>query len=188
MLLVHSGNRIDLPDRQVARFPSSQIPVVRARVVKVLESLQPGAVVSSAAAGADLIVLEEAINLGIDAHVVMPLAREEFVPRSVADAGPEWVTRFDSVLRHVATHAGSSLMQYNDRPSDEWYLTAHVQLLERAEEVAAGRVIVALTIRPPEGEVPPSVTDDFVIRAQRMRLLVLSIDPRPSSPATATVS
>jgi hypothetical protein len=161
---------------------------VRVRVARLLATLRPSDVVSAAAAGADLIVLEEAIQRGINAHVVLTIGRDEFVKQSVMDAGPEWVTRFETVVHHVSTVDGCSMMENDDAPSHEWYLAAHVQLFGRAEALAAGGTIAALTIRPPEGEVPPSVTDDFAARAERMGLLVLSVDPRPASTATVTVS
>lgn len=186
MLLVHSGNRIDLPDRRVVRFPSSQVPVVRARVARLLATLQPSDVVSAAAAGADLIVLEEAISHGINAHVVLTIARDQFVKQSVNDAGPDWVARFEAVVDHVSTVEGCSMTESDDAPGEQWYLAAHDQLLARAEVLAAGRAIAALTVRPPEGEVPPSVTDNFAARAERMGLLVLSVDPRPASTSGVT--
>jgi hypothetical protein len=154
----------------------------------MLDALQPSDVVSAAAAGADLIVLEEAIGRGIHTHVVLPIELDEFVKQSVADAGPEWVTRFHVVLQHVSTHDECSVVQGDDVPSADWYLAAHDQLLGRAEEVAAGQAIVAFTIRPPEGESPPSATDDFASRAHRMGLVELCIDPRPGSSPTVTVN
>ena len=92
MLLVHAGNRLDLANRRGARFPSSQVPTVRTRVRQVLDTLRPSGVVSAAASGADLIVLEEAIIRSIAIHVVLPISREEFVNKSVADTGPDWST------------------------------------------------------------------------------------------------
>jgi len=172
----------------VARFPESQLPVVESRVGKVLDSLAPRAVVSAAAAGADLVVLGQAIRRGIDVHVVLAITADEFLKRSVVDAGPEWVTRFDDVLRHISTQAGCTLVEGDGAPEAEWYLAAHDQLLSRAEVVADGDVIVALTVHPPEGEVPRSVTDEFAARAERTGLLVLSIDPRPGAPETVTVN
>lgn len=164
------------------------MPVVRERVGRVLDALCPSSVVSAAAAGADLIVLQEAIQRGIDVHVILPIAVQEFVDRSVSDAGPEWVSRFEAVLHHVSTHDRCSVMQGNGAGSGAWYLAAHDQLLGRAETVAAGQAIVALTIRPPEGEDPPSATDDFAARAERLGLLVLCIDPRPGSATAVTIN
>jgi predicted amidohydrolase len=157
-------------------------------VAKVLDSLRPRAVVSAAAAGADLLVLPEAIHRGIDVHVVLAIDAEQFLQQSVVDSGPEWVRRFADVQRHVSTQAGCSLLEGNGAPDDEWYLAAHDQLLDRAAAVAHGEVIVALTVRPPTGEMPASVTDEFASRAEHRGMLVLTIDPRPGSPETPTVS
>jgi hypothetical protein len=187
VLLVHTGNRIDLADRPTARFASSEVPMVTDRVAHLLATLQPTAVVSAAAAGADIIVLEEAIRLGISAHVVLPIGRHDFVEQSVADAGSEWVRRFDAVMEHVAAADGCSAVQGDAEPDTAWYVDGHDQLLRRAEQLAAGAAIVALTIRPPEGETPPSVSDAFAARAERSGLLTLCIDPRARSAATVVV-
>ena len=161
--------------------------MVADRVAHLLTTLRPIAVVSAAAAGADLIVLEEAIRTGIDAHVVLPICRREFVEQSVADAGPDWVQRFDSVMDHIAADPRCSVVQGDAEPDTAWYVDGHDQLLRRAEELAGGAVIVALTIRPPEGETPPSVSDAFAARAERSGLLTLCIDPRARSASTIVV-
>ena len=155
---------------------------------RMLDALRPFGVVSAAAAGADLIVLEEAIARGIGTHVVLPIPVCDFVKQSVMDAGTEWVRRFEAVLDHVANDTNCSLLQGDESPDDDWFLSAHDQLLDRANDVADGDTVVALTIRPPEGENPPSATDDFAMRAERVGLLVLCIDPRPDSASTVVVT
>jgi hypothetical protein len=187
VLLVHAGNRIDLANRPIARFTPTQVPKVRATVGRVLDALRPFAVVSAAAAGADLIVLQEVIERGIGAHVVLPIPVRDFVKQSVMDAGPEWVRSFEAVLDHVANDTRCSLVQGDESPDDDWFLAGHDQLLDRAMDVADGDIVVALTVRPPEGENPPSATDDFAMRAERIGLLVLCIDPRPDSAPTVIV-
>ncbi len=154
----------------------------------MLDTLRPSGVVSAAASGADLIVLEEAIIRSIAIHVVLPISREEFVNKSVADAGPDWVSSFNAVLQHASAGRGSSsILQGDAVSSGQWYLAAHDELLGRAVVLADGQPIVALTIRPPEGEIPPSGTDEFASRAARLGLLVLNIDPRAGSPASVTI-
>src|SRR3954463_10142053 len=78
MLLVHAGNRVDAPDRADPRFPLEHLHDVHLRIGRLLAALSPRGVVSSAAAGADLIVLEEAASRGIPIHVVLPLVAPEF--------------------------------------------------------------------------------------------------------------
>ena len=143
---------------------------------------------SAAAAGADLIVLEEAIHRALGTHAMVPIELDEFINQSVIDAGPEWVGRLNVVLHHIATHDGCSVVQGDGPGGDAWFRAANDELLGRARLVANGTDIVALTIRPPEGESPPSVTDDFAARAEQRGWLVLSIDPRPGSSAAVTVS
>ena len=155
---------------------------------RLLDSLHPSDVVSAAAAGADLILLEEAIHRGLGTHVIVPIALDEFINQSVIDAGPEWVGRLNVVLHHISTHEGCSVVQGDGPGGDAGFRAANDELLGRARQVADGTDIVALTIRPPEGEAPPSVTDDFAARAERLGWLVLCIDPRPGSSAAVTVS
>ena len=161
--------------------------MVRARVARLLEVLRPSDVVSAPAAGADLVVLEEAIRLGQRIHLVLSIDFDEFRRQSVLDAGPHWVERFEAVVHHAASVAGCSLTQSDDAPRHDWYLAAHDQLLGRAEAVAGDDTVVALTVRPPEGEDPPSATDDFAGRAEQRGLLVLTIDPRRGSSSTVVV-
>jgi hypothetical protein len=187
VLVVHAGNRIDLPDRPTARFAEREVPMVAARVGHLLTTLRPFAVVSAAAAGADLVVLEEAIRRGVGAHVVLPIERNEFVRQSVADTGSEWVQRFDAVLAHVSVDNRCSVVEGDADPSTPWYEGGHDQLLRRAEKLARGDVVVALTVRPPEGETPPSVSDAFAALAERLGILTLCIDPRARSASTVVV-
>jgi len=184
---VHAGNRIDIAGRRSVRFTETEVPTVAARVAHLLAALHPTAVVSAAAAGADLIVLGEAIKAGVAVHVVLPIGRDAFVEQSVADAGREWVERFDTVVAHANSDPRCTVVEGDARPDTSWYLEGHDQLLRRAEVVACGDVVIALTIRPPEGETPPSVSDAFVARAERSGLLTLCIDPRPRSGPTIVV-
>jgi hypothetical protein len=117
----------------------------------------------------------------------MPIALEEFVNLSVMDTGPEWVGRFHAVMHHIATHDECTIVQGDDSTDGEWYLAANDLLLDRARTVAGRETIVALTVRPPEGEDPPSVTDHFAARAERLGMLVLCVDPRPGSSSAVSV-
>jgi class 3 adenylate cyclase len=52
----------------------------------------------SLASGGDILWAEALVASGADLHVVLPFARQEFVRTSVADAGPDWVERFERCL------------------------------------------------------------------------------------------
>ena len=105
---------------------------------------------------------------------------------SVADQGPEWLDTYRAVIDHAATDWRSTVFQIAKGERDEWYLEANDDVLARAAAIAGDELLVALTVRPPAGENPPSTTDDFADRAGRAGLIVVSVDPRPG--ATAPIS
>lgn len=180
MLLAHAGNRIDAEDRPEPRFPTAQVGMVTAVIARVLGDLRPSSVVSAAANGADLIVLAEAQRLGIATHVVLPLPAEVFLETSVAGPDPKWVELYCQVLDTAGTTVGSTVESLDLAAESEWYLVANGLILERARTVARhDEAIIALTVRPMEGETPPSAVDEFARLASEAGLTVLTLDPRP---------
>ena len=189
MLLAHAGNRIDSDGRTAPRFPEAQVAVVTAVVGRLLDDLRPSAVVSSAANGADLVVLTEAQRLGISTHVVLPLPVRDFRIQSVETTNARWVESYERVLDVASTTKGSSVEMMDLGEDAAWYLAGNGLILDIARHHAAdGEAVVALTVRPPEGEDPPSATDDFARRASAAGLTVLTLDPRPPSDGTVLVS
>jgi hypothetical protein len=159
VILVHAGNRVDLPGRDTPRFPASLVPIVRRRLARVLDDLRPAAVVSAAAAGADLIVLEEAIAAGIPIHLALPLSVEQFRLRAVEDLGEAWEQSFDRVLAAATEHGTVHIENRGD--DEDWFTEGNETILERAEAVADGDSVYALVVRPHRGEAAPSTTDRF---------------------------
>lgn len=181
MFIVHAGNRIDAPGRANGRFPPSQVDEVAQRVGRLFDVMQPAGVVSAPAAGADLVVLDEARRRGIPLHVVLPIDAEQFMRVSVADHPEEWMVRYRAVIDHARSDPRSSIHQIDKGEREGWFLDANQDLLARAGELAGDELIVALTVRPPAGEIPHSATDDFADRAGRAGFIVLTVDPRPAS-------
>ena len=170
----------------MARFPMSQVPLVTARLALLLDTLAPVAVVSAAAAGADLLVLAEAQRLGLAVHILLPIPEEEFVAASVADGGPEWVTMFADVIGAARADPSSSIEALDMRGVPRWYVAANGVLLDLARRIARrdggdDEHVLALTVRPVGTEDPPSATDDLAARARRAGLSVLTLDPRPGA-------
>lgn len=189
MLIAHAGNRIDADDRPEPRFPASQIALVTTVLARALGDLQPSSVVSAAANGADLIILAEAQRRGIATHVVLPLPAEEFLAASVAGSDPAWVELYRQVLDTADTSPDSTVTTLDMDEDPQWYLVANGLILERARDVAGhDEAIVAITVRPTEGETPPSATDDFARLATEAGLTVLTLDPRPGRTGALRIS
>jgi hypothetical protein len=180
VLLAHAGNRIDADDRAEPRFPAAQVGVVTSVIGRALADLRPSAVVSAAANGADLIILAEAQRLGIATHVVLPMPVEAFLEKSVTASHPAWVEQYRGVLDTANASPDSTVDTLDLTADPAWYLIANGLILERARAVASNdEAIVAMTVRPTEGETPPSATDEFARLATEAGLLVLTLDPRP---------
>jgi prophage DNA circulation protein len=189
VLLAHAGNRIDAEDRTEPRFPSARVGRVTTVIARALGDLRPSSVVSAAANGADLIVLAEAQRLAIATHVVLPLPAEAFLEASVAGSDPSWVELFCQVLDTAGTSPGSTIETLDLAAESTWYLVANGLILERARAVARpDEAIVAMTVRPTEGETPPSATDDFARLAEDAGLTVLTLDPRPGRTGALRIS
>jgi class 3 adenylate cyclase/tetratricopeptide (TPR) repeat protein len=93
-----AGHMIDAADRASPRFPPSLVPAVTTAVRERLARLYQPVVYTSAACGADLILIEAALEIGAEVNVVLPFDRDDFVRESVAPGGAEWVGRFGAAL------------------------------------------------------------------------------------------
>lgn len=126
---IFAGHRPDLPDRRKPRLPEMAISGLRERMDAWLRENDVRVVYASAAAGADLIFLECARDLGLETHVFLPFPKEGFLPRSVADCGPGWAERFETALE-----AADSVTVVEDQTpvEDEAALKICIRLLTAA--------------------------------------------------------
>jgi hypothetical protein len=181
MILVHAGNRVDGADRDPPRFPEAQVEFVERRLGRLLDALRPRVVVSAAAAGADLLLLEQAlaINDDIAVHVVLPFAADVFRDTSVADRGAAWTDRFDRVLA-MADGDRCQVFEHGLTLDDEGYREGNRLLIRHAQrQVADGQGVLALAVAPPaSGGGERSITDDFMAVARSNGITVIDIDPR----------
>ena len=175
VLVVQAGNRIDGPDRARARFPSDRERAVADRLGELLDVLVPEGVVTSAAAGADLLMVEAADKRQVPVHLVLPFPRARFRVMSVEDRGARWVAAFDQALAR-ADESGS-LVELDLEPDVDGLHAGNQALLDHAS-ARARTGLLAVAVRPAGGDDPPSVTDDFVRRAGDAGLFVIEVDPR----------
>ncbi|HEY1270955.1 MAG TPA: adenylate/guanylate cyclase domain-containing protein, partial [Terriglobales bacterium] len=96
-----SGHLLDAPSRNPPRFPSSAVPQVEAGIRNALAGV-PGLCYSSAACGADILLLEENARHGGENYIVLPFPAEEFIRTSVAGREGDWEARFRTLLENAA--------------------------------------------------------------------------------------
>ena len=181
VLVVHAGNRIDGPHRCRPRFPASSETSVAQALGDVLDRLRPDGVVTAAAAGADLLIVEIAINRRIPIHLLLPCNRSRFRAVSVADQGERWTSSFDRVVELATGDDSNSLVELGLEPDLDGLLAGNQALIDYASRLAT-MGLLAVAVRPAGGEHPASVTDDFVRRAELAGLEVIEVDPTSFAP------
>jgi hypothetical protein len=177
VLVVHAGNRIDGADRAHPRFPPERELAISNRLGELLDVLEPDGVVTAAAAGADLLLVEAAQERHLPIHLVLPTERRCFRATSVEDQGERWAFAFDRAINLVTSHEPNSLVELALESDGNVFTAGNQALINRARDIAENGVL-AVAVRPSGGEDPSSMTDDFVGRAKQAGLFVIEIDPR----------
>ncbi len=98
----YAGHRVTAPEEH-GRFPASNEPDVATAIAARLDELQPAFAYGSLASGGDILIAEALLARGVELHVVLPFVVADFVEASVAEAGADWVDRFDRCLQAAAT-------------------------------------------------------------------------------------
>jgi class 3 adenylate cyclase len=101
-VVAFTGHMIDTHDRAEPRFPAALEPAVAAALRERVARWHAPVVFASAACGADILMLEAALDAGAEVNIVLPFPRDEFVRNSVAPGGAGWVTRFDAALARAS--------------------------------------------------------------------------------------
>ena len=101
-VIVFTGHRVDAPGRKSPRFQPEAEDLAREMIRRAVteEISGQGKVVgyAGAASGGDILFHEVCGELGVETQIFLAAARDEYVTRSVSDAGPEWIERFDALL------------------------------------------------------------------------------------------
>ncbi|MGO9875007.1 MAG: tetratricopeptide repeat-containing protein [Acidimicrobiia bacterium] len=95
------GHRIDVDDR--GPFRSTDERHVGGLIVDVVARHNVGFAYGSLASGGDILWAEALLARGVELHIVLPFALEEFVECSVAPSGHSWVERFSQCLDRAAS-------------------------------------------------------------------------------------
>ena len=157
---------IDLPDREVSRFPPRLEEPARDAIAAEIErwrtrdSLQGFA---SGARGGDILFHEECRKRDIGTVLVLPFAPELFVQRSVTGIpGSDWVTRFWTVWHETP---GERRFVLGLPDADQSFSRCNINLLERAKRAGAVHLLALWDGKKGDGE---GGTADMIERAQQI--------------------
>ncbi len=175
MIIAIAGRRVDAKGADTDRFPLQNVELVRTRVRAVLEDEMATTVVSAAAAGADLIALTEAGEMGLRRRVILPFARARFRESSVADRPGEWGPIYDKVLDEV--EAKDDLVILHADNDDEAYAAANLAILDEAVRLAkeSDEQTAAAVIWDGASRGAGDVTQSFMEEAKRRDMEVVEV-------------
>jgi len=131
-VVAFTGHMLDAAGRAPSRFPPVAEPAVAAALEAWLDATGEVIGYSQAACGGDILFLEALQRRGLETHVTLPCAKQDYLEQSVAFAGPPWIARFERALEG-ATSVGYA--------TAEAYLGDEV-LFEHASRYIDGRALV----------------------------------------------
>lgn len=184
VVLHFCGHRAD-DDGHAGRWATVSTERVEREVGAFLDRHEFAAGYGSLASGADILVAEQLAKRGVDFHVVLPFALDEFVHESVAPAGPAWVDRFRRGLERAASLSVACDSAYAG--NDELYGHAARIAMGRAINHARHFGSEALQLALYDGGMPSGAAgtahDVGVWRATGRQTQVISVggpgDPEP---------
>jgi len=177
MIVAFAGRRVDAPNADRPRFPSTNIPKVRERIRAELAGFGGTTLVSSAACGADLIALDAAGELGMRRVIVLPWSEAQFRKASVVDRGAEWGELFDRIVGEVEARDLRVLEQSEDE--DTAYVATNEAILDAAAAIARRSSghddVLAIVAWNGEPRGPHDVTKAFIKAARDRGIQVIQI-------------
>lgn len=193
-ILVCAGRRIDPPGATTVRFPMNAVDQVSRRVQAIFREESVVLVVSSAACGADLVVLKMAQQVGIRFRILLPVPPEQFRRTSVIDrpySGDwDWGTLYDQLIEQ-AQIAGDLAVLEGTSTGTTGYQAVNEALVKEAMALGKEQVqmvggsdpvaVKALVIWDGLSRGPTDLTRHFADEARVRRLPVLEILTRSSS-------
>lgn len=172
-----AGRRPDISARE-GQFPVGEVPRVAREIHHLLASMSVRTVVCSAAAGADLLALRAARDLGLRQLVVLPFPPDRFRESSVADRGRDWAALFDDIIADLGLHG--ELYVLSEKGDEECaYRRANREILHRARiEAQTSKTLMApIAIAAWDGTARPSgdLTADFIEEARYQGYRVVEV-------------
>ena len=119
---------------------------LEARIAAVLHEEQVGFAYGALAAGADILFAEAVLARGLELHVILPFAEEDFLAQSVVPGGGEWLARYQACRDRAASVTYASDIAYFGDPAQYGYASRMAMGLARlrAHHLLAEPVQLAL--------------------------------------------
>ena len=170
MVITIAGRRVDAPGTETPRFPLSQVGSIKKKLIEFLEKMKVTDIISSGAAGADLIALEAAGILNIRRHLILPFARDKFRDTSVIDRPGEWGSIYDSIVTDLKRSNRLIVLNYQGQ-DEQAYEKTNIAMLEYAKKISEKKsppdTILALIIWDGKPKNDNDITYHFILEAKK---------------------
>lgn len=131
-----AGRRPDPLNSDIKRFPLANTDAVQNALYETFAEQSFTALVCSAACGADLLALEVAAKLNVEATVFLPFAPQLFRELSVVDRPGDWGPLFDRIIEDVQSKGGVHNLNYSTDDPDAFSKT-NKAMVAHAKTLAA---------------------------------------------------
>ena len=180
-VLLFTGHRLDAPGRTSPRFPAAaerlaEEMITAAITTELAGTNGPVAGLAGGASGGDILFHEIASRLGVPTELYLALPPAEYCAASVADAGEEWIARFEALCDGLPIRLLPREAHRDARGLSVWERN-NLWLLDSAFAWTGGGTSL-LALWNGEGGDGPGGTADMVARARAGGARVALIDAR----------
>ncbi len=144
--IVFTGHMVDAPDRPVPRFPPRLVGAAAREIGAALAALDAGpddVAFTQGAAGGDVLFAEACLARGVPLQLLLPLAEDEFVARSLEPVvdGDAWQARFRAVVAQLGAAPREAPRELGALgPGEDPFVRGNLWLLESACAAGAARL------------------------------------------------
>lgn len=185
-VILFTGHRIDAPDRKMPRFPPDKENEARTMIMEAVcrvKEKTTGSLlgIAGGASGGDIIFHEVCRQLNIPARMYLALPKNEYIKASVADAGPNWVERFNRLLEQKQPEILSDSVELprwlrNKKDYSIWE-RSNLWMLHSALAISNDHLTLIALWNGEEGD-GPGGTKDMVQRAKDRGATFIHLDAR----------
>jgi len=185
-VMLFTGHRIDDAGRAVPRFPSTKESqareMIRAAVHKEVDRTGGRLLgVSGGASGGDILFHEVCEELGIPSEMHLAFPQNEYIKASVADAGGDWVDRFNRLYERLKPKIFSEAIELPRwlRTKKEYgiWQRSNLWMLHSALYLSQDQLTLIALWNGASGD-GPGGTEDMVKRAQDRGATFIHLDAR----------
>ena len=99
-ILHYAGHMISAPGEAEGRILAQHENTLKARIDEAMEALKPSMAIGSLASGADILIVEKALDMGVRAEIFLPFRDSDFHKESIQPAGADWALRARACMAH----------------------------------------------------------------------------------------